>query len=95
MTKEQRYRVLLWLASFVFLAVSVTSGVVVYQSHCQCKAMEMQELHQWERYLQIKEQFETQREHLRELTENPDFLEHVAREHLQIAGENEILFRFE
>jgi hypothetical protein len=57
--------------------------------------MEMQELRQWERYLQVKDQFETQREYLLELTENPDFLEHVAREHLQLAGENELLFRFE
>ncbi|MDR1366717.1 MAG: septum formation initiator family protein [Puniceicoccales bacterium] len=95
MAKEQRYRILLFMASFAFLAVSVTSGVVVYQSYCQCKAMENQELRQWERYLQIKDRFETQQEHLRELIEDPDFLEHVAREHLQMAGKNEILFRFE
>ncbi|MDR1907220.1 MAG: septum formation initiator family protein [Puniceicoccales bacterium] len=95
MTKERRYRIFLWLASFLFLSVSVTSGIIVYQSHCQCKAMKAQELHQWKRYQQIKDELETQREHLRELIENPDFLEHVAREHLQMAGENEILFRFE
>lgn len=95
MTKEQRYGVLLWLASCIFLTVSVTSGLSVYRSYRQCKAVEAQKLRQWERYLRIKEQFETQQEHLRELTENPDFLEHIAREHLRIVGENEMLFRFE
>jgi cell division protein FtsB len=95
MTKEQRYRVLLFVASFAFLAVSGTSGLIVYQSYRQCKAMEARALGQWECYLQIKDQFEILQEHLRELIENPDFLEHVTREHLQIAGENEILFRFE
>jgi cell division protein FtsB len=95
MTKEQRYSVLLWGASFVLLAVLAMSGVIVYQSYCQCRAVEMQELCQWERYLQIKDEIEMQQEHLRELIENPEFLEHVAREHLQMAGENEILFRFE
>ncbi|MDR0418531.1 MAG: hypothetical protein LBH08_03850 [Puniceicoccales bacterium] len=95
MAKEQSYRILLFMASFVFLAVSVTSGVVVYQSYRQCEAMKNQELRQWKRYLQIKDQFESKQEYLRELIENPDFLEHIAREHLQMAGKNEILFRFE
>jgi cell division protein FtsB len=95
MTKGQRYRILLWWASLTLLTVSLASGVIVYRSHCQCKAMEAQELRQWERYERIRDQFEMQREHLRELTENLDFLEHVAREHLQMAGENEMLFRFE
>jgi cell division protein FtsB len=95
MTREQRYRILLWLASSVLLAVSLVSGAVVYRSHCQCKAMEVQELRQWEYYERIRDKNEMQREHLRELTENLDFLEHVAREHLQIAGKDEILFRFE
>jgi hypothetical protein len=50
-TKEQRDRVLLWLASCVFLTISMTSGVPVYQSHRQWKVMETQRLRQWERYI--------------------------------------------
>jgi hypothetical protein len=38
---------------------------------------------------------ETQQENLRELSESPDFLEHVAQEHLRTVGKNEMLFRFE
>jgi cell division protein FtsB len=57
--------------------------------------METQRLRQWERYIQIQDQFEAQQEYLRELSENPDFLEHVARESLRIVGENEVLFHFE
>jgi hypothetical protein len=29
------------------------------------------------------------------LTENLDFMEHVARERMQVVGENEVLFHFE
>jgi hypothetical protein len=73
----------------------MTSGVAIYQSHRECKGMETQRLRQWERYIQIQDQFEIQQEYLRELSENPDFLEHVAREYLRIVGENEMPFHFE
>jgi hypothetical protein len=53
MTKEQCYRVLLWLTIWIFLRIWVTSGVV-YQSYRQCKVMEIRRLRHWERYLQIK-----------------------------------------
>jgi hypothetical protein len=57
--------------------------------------METQRLRQWERSIQIQDQFETQQENLRELSESPDFLEHIAQEHLLTVGNNEMLFRFE
>ena len=95
MTKEQRYRILLWMAVMLFFAVSTGGAIMVYNSYRYCKSMEEQEQRQARYYNTIREKFETQREHVQELMENPDFLEHVARGHLQMVGKNEILFRFE
>jgi cell division protein FtsB len=94
-TKELRYKVLLYLANVLFLSVSMVGAIAVYRSYYQCKAMEKQEQEQWKRYQRMKNKFEIQQEHVRELTENLDFIEHVAREHMQVSGENEVLFRFE
>jgi hypothetical protein len=57
-TKQQHDSVLLWLVSGVFLTIPMTSGVAVYQSQRECKVMETQRLRQWERYIQIQDQFE-------------------------------------
>ncbi|MDR0590914.1 MAG: hypothetical protein LBG09_03660 [Puniceicoccales bacterium] len=94
-TKEWRYRVLLYASSALFLTVSGAGIIAVYRAYCQCKAIELREQQQWEHYRRMKNKFEMQREHVRELTENLDFIEHVAREQMQVAGENEVLFRFE
>ncbi|MDR3317284.1 MAG: septum formation initiator family protein [Puniceicoccales bacterium] len=95
LTKERCYKALLCLTSLLFLIVSLVGGIAVYRSYRQCKVVEMKEQQQWERYQQMKNKFEIQQEHVKELMENPDFIEHVARERIQIAGEDEVLFRFE
>jgi cell division protein FtsB len=94
-TKEWRYRVLLYASGALFLTVSAAGSIAVYRAYCQCKTIERREQEQWEHYQRMKNKFEIQQEHARELTENLDFIEHVAREHMQVAGENEVLFRFE
>jgi cell division protein FtsB len=94
-TKEWRYRVLLYASSALFLTFSAAGGIAVYRAYCQCKTIELRERQRWEHYQRMKNKFEMQREHVRELTENLDFIEHVAREQMQVAGENEVLFRFE
>lgn len=94
-TKEWRYRVLLYASGALFLTVSAAGSIAVYRAYCQCQAIELREREQWEHYQRMKNKFEMQQEHVRELTENLDFIEHVAREQMQVAGENEVLFRFE
>jgi cell division protein FtsB len=94
-TRERRYKILLCLASFLFLAVSFGGTIIVYRSYCHCKEIEKREERQREYYKRVEDKFEVLREYVKELGESSDFMEHVAREHLQIIGENELLFRFE
>jgi cell division protein FtsB len=94
-SEEWRYKILLSSVSLLFFAVSMGGALTVYHSYRQCKTMEIREQRQRECYQQIKNTFEMQQEHVKELTENPDFIEHVAREYMQVVGENEVLFRFE
>ncbi|MDR2200977.1 MAG: septum formation initiator family protein [Puniceicoccales bacterium] len=90
-----RYRVLLWLAVLVFLTTLTIGTVAVYRSYRHCRAMEEQQRRKMEEYREMKNRFEIQEEHVKELAEDSDFVEQVARERIQIAGENEMLFRFE
>jgi cell division protein FtsB len=95
MTKEQSYKVSLWITGFILLAVIISAATIVYHSYRQSKVIEAREQHQWAHYQALKNKFEIRQEHVRELAGNPDFLEHVARQYMQVASENEILFRFE
>jgi cell division protein FtsB len=69
--------------------------MAVYRSYCQCREMADREAQQLKRYEVLKDAFDMQKEHVRELTEDTEFIEHVARERMQVADKNEILFRFE
>jgi hypothetical protein len=47
-----------------------------FGGYCQCRAIELREQKQWEYYQRMKNKFEMQREHVRELTDNLDCIEH-------------------
>ena len=83
------------VAVVVFILVIIIGGRMVYQSYCQSRAMEVKKHQQMEKYQQLQEQVETQKEFVRRLSKDPELLEHTVRKNVQSVGENELLFRFE
>ena len=79
----------------MFIAVLVIGGGMVYRSYCQSRVMLSKERQKMEKFQQLQEQVEIQKEFVRRLSVNPELLEHTARKNVQSIGENELLFRFE
>lgn len=79
----------------VFVALAVGSGTFFWQTKVEYDRLKEVERITQERFLVAEQQLADQKEMLRRLREDPDYVEMVIRRRLGYAKPDELIFRFD